>query len=286
MLLVDKPSGPTSHDVVGRVRSVLGLKRVGHAGTLDPMATGLLVVLVGAATRLNQFVALLPKRYLGTVKFGWETATDDAAGEPATAPDSRWRELDDRAIRAALDAIAASETQVPPAVSARKVDGERAYRRVRRGEDVAMRAAPVRIDAIIAEPFDAVAGELRIAVTCGSGTYIRAIARDLGRALGTSAHLSMLRRTAIGPWRVDDALPLDAVETADLGPRIRPAAEAVAHLPRINLSAEDGRRFRFGQKFPGGDAGFELAAVFEGDALLGIANLRDGLLCPSVGLAS
>lgn len=268
------------------MRRALATQRVGHAGTLDPTATGLLVILLGGATRLNRFIALLPKRYHGTVKFGWETTTDDGAGAPAGEPDTAWRGLTDQRIRAALDDIAVRTEQVPPAVSAKKVDGERAYRRARRGETVAMPPATVRIDRIEAAPFDAVAGELSIDVTCGAGTYIRAIARDLGRALGTAAHLSALRRVAVGPWDAAAALPAERLEQAGLAALIRPAAEAVAHLPRIDLSADDGRRFRFGQKLERAAAAEPFAAVFEGERLLGVAEMKDGLLCPAVGLAS
>jgi len=281
---VDKPAGPTSHDVVDAVRRALGMRRVGHAGTLDPPATGLLVVLTGRATRLTRFVAMLPKRYAGTVQFGWETSTDDAAGTPTSPPDASWRDADPARLRAALEEIAAQAVQVPPAVSAKQQDGERAYRKARRGETVSLAAVPVRIDRIDMGAWDAEAGALDIEVTCGAGTYIRAIARDLGRAVGSRAHLSRLRRVAIGEWTVAAALPLDRVAPAEVGVALRPLAEAVAHLPRLALTPEDARRFRFGQKLSAPPA--PLVAVFEGDALLGVGEDRDGALCAAVGLAS
>lgn len=285
MLLVDKPAGPTSHDVVDRVRRLLDTRRVGHAGTLDPPATGLLVVLVGRATRLNRFVALLPKRYEGTVRFGFATTTDDATGEPLAPPDDGWRRADAAAVRSALAAIAASAEQLPPAVSARKVEGERAYQRARRGEAVELKPAPVRIDRIEMGRWEPGQEQLDITVACGAGTYIRAIARDLGRALGSAAHLAQLRRTAVGAWRVDEALPFDGLDPAAALAALRPMTEAVAHLPRVELGPGEAQRFRFGQRFAvTGADGF--AAVFEGRELLGVALVDGGLLRPEVGLAS
>ena len=207
---MDKPAGPTSHDVVAAARRALGERRVGHAGTLDPAATGLLVVLAGRATRLAQFVAPLPKRYRGTIRFGAETTTDDAAGEPVERDDG-WRARSDAEVAGAVAAVAARPTQVPPRVSARKVAGERAYRLARRGEAVALAATPVTITVLGCGALDRGSGELVLEIECGSGTYVRAVARDVGRELGSRAHLAALRRLAIGPWRVEDAVPLDAL---------------------------------------------------------------------------
>jgi tRNA pseudouridine55 synthase len=281
---VDKPAGPTSHDVVGAVRRVLDTRRVGHAGTLDPPASGLLVVLVGRATRLMQFIGLLPKRYRGLVRFGHETTTDDAAGTPTLSDESGatpWR--DDARLGQALAHVQAQPTQVPPPVSAKKVEGERAYKRVWRGENVTLEPVPVTIHRL--EGRAAGEREVEIDVECSAGTYIRAIARDLGRALGTRAHLAALRRTGIGHWDVSDALPFDDALPHAAPDALRPLEEAVRHLPRVDLDADAARRFKFGQKLPS-TAAFELAAVFEGEALIGIAGVKDGLLCPSVGLAS
>lgn len=283
MLLVDKPAGPTSHDVVGRARRALGQKRVGHAGTLDPPATGLLVVLVGRATRLMQFVSLLDKRYRGTVRFGFETTTDDAAGERTVADDGGAPPMD-AAVDAALALVRERREQLPPPVSAKKVEGERAYQRARRGETVEL--TPVRVVIHRLERVGwAGGGDLEIDVACSAGTYVRAIARDVGRALGRRAHLAALRRTGIGPWDVGDALPLDDAFDGRAASRVRPMTEAVAHLPRLELDAALARRFRFGQRFEvPSAAGF--VAVFEGDALLGVARVTDGVLQPEVGLAS
>ena len=285
MLLLDKPAGPTSHDLVSAVRRAFGMQRVGHAGTLDPAATGLLVVLVGRATRLARFVAMLTKRYTGTVRFGWETTSDDAAGEP-TEHDESWRATTRADVEAALARVQRQGVQAPPAVSAKQVDGQRAYRLARRGEAVELRPVPVTILDLRVSSFNPSTGAAGIEVVCGSGTYVRAIARDLGRALGTRAHLAALRRTAIGPWDVRDALvPDDALR--ETGPRaLRPMAEAVAHLPRLALSVEDARRFRHGMKLDAAGRSDALVAAFEGDELLGVARLRDGGYAPDVVLAA
>jgi tRNA pseudouridine55 synthase len=284
---VDKPAGPSSHDAVSLVRSALGTRRVGHAGTLDPPATGLLVVLVGRATRLSRFIALLPKRYAGTVRFGYETATDDAEGEPTERdPSFRSRSLPE--LSRALAAVASRATQVPPAVSAKKVDGRRAYRAARRGHPMTL--PPVQVAVYQARVTDVSADgtEVGIEVECSAGTYVRALARDLGRELSTRAHLSSLRRTGIGPWSVDRSLPLGAA-AADLRAALRPMREAVAHLPAVEVPADLARRLGHGQKLPAAAAGAELPAgrplaVVSGAELIAVAWVRDGLLAPEVVL--
>ncbi len=281
---MDKPAGPTSHDVVGRTRAAFGTRRVGHAGTLDPPATGLLVVLVGRATRLNRFIAMLPKRYEGVVRFGCETTTDDATGEPLAEPSGAWRDLDDAAIGRALAAIAARTEQLPPAVSARKIEGERAYKRARRGEHVGLKATPVTIYGIDAGSRSG--ADLPLTVTCGAGTYIRAIARDLGRELGTAAHLASLRRTAIGAWHVDHAIAMDAITPEAAAGALLPMEQAVAHLPRVELDDVSAQRFKFGQRLGAPPALEGAAAVFAGRELIGVAEAHEGLLKPAVGLAS
>ena len=284
VLLIDKPAGPTSHDVVAAARRALGERRVGHAGTLDPAATGLLVVLVGRATRLARFVSLLPKRYLGTVRFGCETSTDDATGEPLER-DAGGRALAEAGSAAAAARVAARSTQVPPRVSAKKVAGRRAYALARRGEAVELAAVPVAIHAIeIVAPLDRGSGELELEVRCGAGTYVRAIARDLGRELGTRAHLAALRRLAIGPWRVEDALPAAALEGGR--PALRPLADAVAHLPALEVDAPDAEAVSHGRKIAAPAPADGPVAVFGNGALLAVSEWRDGFLAPLVVLAS
>jgi tRNA pseudouridine55 synthase len=266
------------------VRRALGERRVGHAGTLDPAATGLLVVLVGRATRLARFIALLPKHYRGTIRFGWETTTDDATGEPSERDDT-WGERSEAEIAAALAGVAAQPLQLPPSVSAKKVGGERAYRRARRGELPDLVPVPVAIHHLSATVYDRAAGELVVEVRCGTGTYVRSIARDTGRALGTRAHLKDLRRLAIGPWRVEQAQPLLAAAQG-VALQLRPMAEAVAHLPTLVVgpanaeAVSHGRRIEEPSRFDGP------VAVYDAGGLLAVAEWREGRYAPLVVLAS
>jgi len=209
LVIVDKPAGVTSHDVVARVRRLAGTRKVGHAGTLDPMATGVLVLGVNRATRLLGHLTLTEKAYDATIRLGASTTTDDAEGElVSTAPTG---ELDEAAIRSALASFVGDIEQVPTSVSAIKVGGRRAYDRVREGEDVQLAARPVTIHALevheVRPTVESV--EVDISVRCSSGTYVRAIARDLGTGLGVGGHLGSLRRTAVGPFTLDDAHTLE-----------------------------------------------------------------------------
>lgn len=248
LLLVDKPAGCTSHDVVSRVRRVLGLRRVGHAGTLDPMATGLLVVAVDRATRLLGHLALTDKTYLAKIRLGIGTDSDDADGAiTATAGEALLSSVDDTAVRAAMDALTGDLMQVPSSVSAIKVDGRRAYDRVRQGEQVQLAARPVTVDRFeLLSPPRRTAGaiDLDVVVDCSTGTYVRSLARDLGAALGVGGHLTALRRTRVGPFAVDDAVDVYAGRPADRPPvtddllsavatAVLPAAQAVRRAFRI-----------------------------------------------------
>ena len=203
LLLVDKPAGITSHDVVDRVRRAYGERSVGHLGTLDPFATGLLIVLLGRATRLATFLGIEPKVYDAVIAFGTETDTDDATGEvtrsapPPTEPD----------VRAAIVALTGEIQQVPPAYSAKKVAGQRAYAAARSGEALELAPATVMVHRWDVGAFTG--GALAATITCGGGTYIRALARDLGRSSGSAAHLASLRRTRIGRFDVADAVSAD-----------------------------------------------------------------------------
>lgn len=279
--MIDKPAGPTSHDVVAVVRRALGVRRVGHAGTLDPAATGVVVVLVGRATRLARFVATLPKTYRGTIRFGFETSTDDAAGEPLER-DEGWRGRSEEEIAAALARVGARPTQLPPRISAKKVAGERAYRVARRGGTPELREVPVAIHRLAAESFDRVAGELVVEVRCGAGTYVRAIARDVGRELGTRAHLAALRRLAVGPWRVEDALPL--AELAGASAPLLPLADAVAHLPALAVEPERAAALAHGRKIAAAEQLEGPVAVYDAGRLLAVAEWREGRYAPLVVL--
>jgi tRNA pseudouridine55 synthase len=233
LVVVDKPGGMTSHDVVARVRRLAGTRKVGHAGTLDPMATGVLVLGLNRATRLLGHLTLTDKRYAATIRLGVSTTTDDAEGEvTATAPTDA---LTAEAVRKALASFVGELDQVPSAVSAIKVAGKRAYARVRDGEVVELPARRVTVHSLdvvstsldhqgSADRREGDPAEVEIEVHCSSGTYIRAIARDLGEALGVGGHLTALRRTAVGPFGIQSAHTLDELEESFA---MTPISEAV-----------------------------------------------------------
>ncbi|CAI9419496.1 tRNA pseudouridine(55) synthase TruB [Nocardioides sp. T2.26MG-1] len=224
LVVVDKPGGMTSHDVVSRVRRLAGTRKVGHAGTLDPMATGVLVLGVNRATRLLGHLMLTEKAYDATIRLGVATTTDDAEGEVTASVSAGG--LDEATIRAAAAEFVGDLQQVPTAVSAIKVDGKRAYQRVRDGEDVELKARPVTVHELAVHDVrpGAETVDLDVSLRCTSGTYVRAIARDLGARLGVGGHLTALRRTAVGPYGLDAAHTLD--ELAD-DFTMMPIAEAV-----------------------------------------------------------
>lgn len=246
LVVVDKPAGITSHDVVARVRRLAGTRRVGHAGTLDPMATGVLVLGVDRATRLLGHLMLTEKAYDATVRLGVATTTDDAEGEVTASVDAA--HLDEATVRAAAAEFVGDLEQVPTAVSAIKVDGKRAYQRVRDGEDVELKARPVTVHELTvlgqrAVPGGAVDVDLR--VRCSSGTYVRAIARDLGARLGVGGHLTALRRTAVGSFGLDAARTLDQLAGAF---EILPIAEAArASFPARDLDDAQAAAVRVGR---------------------------------------
>lgn len=226
--VVDKPSGWTSHDVVARSRSLLGTRKVGHAGTLDPMATGVLVLGVGRATKLLTFITGVDKEYEATIRFGVETDSLDADGTVTVRHDMG--ALDPAAVAAAADAFVGDLEQVPPMVSAIQIDGRRLHQLAREGIEVDRPSRSVRVDR-----FDLAPTEdpmlWRASVRCSSGTYVRSLAADLGTALGGGAHLASLRRSSVGPLRLDEARSLDSLE-------LLPAAAGVRHLPRTQLDAD------------------------------------------------
>ncbi|MCK9922432.1 tRNA pseudouridine(55) synthase TruB [Frankia sp. AgPm24] len=222
LLVLDKPAGCTSHDVVARARRILGQRRIGHAGTLDPMATGVLLLGAGRATRLLGHLALTDKTYTATIRLGRTTTTDDAQGEPLV---DRPVDVDDVALLRELGALTGAIDQVPSSVSAVKVDGVRAYARVRAGEQVELAARRVTV-----HRFDLLArrgDDLDVVVDCSSGTYIRALARDLGSALGCGGHLVALRRTVVGPFELAAAVSLDTFAQRGAA-ALTPLGEAVS----------------------------------------------------------
>ncbi|MER6540374.1 tRNA pseudouridine(55) synthase TruB [Streptomyces sp. 900105755] len=217
LVIVDKPSGFTSHDVVAKMRGIARTRRVGHAGTLDPMATGVLVLGVERATKLLGHLALTEKEYLGTIRLGQNTVTDDAEGEITSSTDAS--EVTREAVDAGIAKLTGAIMQVPSKVSAIKIDGVRSYKRARDGEDFDIPARPVTVSSFaVYDVRDAVAEDgtpvldLVVSVVCSSGTYIRALARDLGADLGVGGHLTALRRTRVGPYKLDSARTLDQLQ--------------------------------------------------------------------------
>ncbi len=267
LLLVDKPQGWTSHDVVAKARWLLGTRKVGHAGTLDPMATGLLVLGVGKGTRLLTYVTGHDKSYDATIRLGQSTVTDDAEGEVVATADASG--VTDDALAAAVAALTGDIMQAPSAVSAIKVNGERAYARVRAGEDVALAARPVTVSRFDVHSVRREAGfvDVDVTVDVSSGTYVRALARDLGAALGVGGHLTALRRTRIGALSVERVPSIDdlaaARESGESMPLVPLSAAAAAALPALAISAAERASLSFGQSL--GGRGEELAEPAHAD---------------------
>ena len=248
VLLVDKPAGPTSHDVVARVRRTLGQRRVGHTGTLDPFASGLLVICVGGATRLAEYLTGLDKEYRATVRLGQSTATHDSEAG-VVEERSGWEGLDRARLEEALLPFCGTILQRPPRFSAKKVGGEAAHRRMRRGEEV--RLEPVAVTVHELELVRMLLPDVEIRLRCSSGTYVRALARDLGEHLGVGAHLTALRRTSVGSFKVEDAVAPSGLDEREvlLDALIEPA-RAMVHLPAVELRAEEAARLGHGQAIP------------------------------------
>ncbi|WP_134670177.1 MULTISPECIES: tRNA pseudouridine(55) synthase TruB [unclassified Amycolatopsis] len=253
LLIVDKPAGMTSHDVVARARRIMGTRKVGHAGTLDPMATGVLVLGIERATKLLGHLALDRKTYLATLSLGRSTTTDDAEGEPlgAEAAPETLAAVTDEQIGDGIAALTGDIQQVPSAVSAVKIDGKRAYARVRAGEDVVLPPRPVtvhRFDVLgLRREDDRI--ELDAIVECSSGTYVRALARDLGAGLGVGGHLKALRRTTVGPFTLARARTLDQLEEKPELSLDLDAAVAAA-FPRRDLDAATAKAVQYGRRIP------------------------------------
>ncbi len=273
LLVVDKPAGLTSHDVVGRVRRLAGTRKVGHAGTLDPMATGVLLLGVDRATRLLGHLALSDKAYDATIRLGFATTTDDAEGDPLSAVSAS--SVTGPEVRAALAAMTGEVDQVPSAVSAVKVDGRRAYARVRAGEAVELQARRVRIDAIEVHAVRPAGDwlDVDVSVRCSSGTYVRAIARDLGEALGCGGHLAALRRTAIGAGEravtLADAATLDDLEPGAL-PLLTMGESARRFFPVVEVGEDEAVRVGHGKRLALGLASAPTAVLGPDGDLLGL----------------
>ncbi len=276
MLLVAKSAGPTSHDVVDVVRRALGVRRVGHLGTLDPFADGLLVLVVGRATRLAPFATGWRKEYRGTMRFGVTTSTDDATGSPLATRDG-WSGLDRSAVEAALARHRGTTWQRPPAHSAVKVAGERAYRKARRGETVELALRQVEITELELEAWTP--PDLRFRATVSSGTYLRSLARDVGETLGCGGHLVALTRTVVGPFRLEDAQSPERASAADL----RPASLLVQMLPRRELVAAERDAVIHGRAIAAEAAdGDGRVALLHDGGLVAVADVEGGVLKPRV----
>ncbi len=283
VVVVDKPPGLTSHDVVARLRRILRTRKVGHAGTLDPMATGVLVCGVGRGTKLLGHLALDGKAYTATIRLGVSTTTDDAEGEVvAAAGEAEAAGVTDAAVAAGLAALTGPILQVPSAVSAIKVDGRRAYARVRAGEQVVLPARPVTVSAFVL--LARRGSDLDVAVECSSGTYVRALARDLGAGLGVGGHLTALRRTRVGPFRLEHARTLPELEAAPEVPLSLADAVAVA-FARRDVDAGAAAALAHGRPLPPyGLPG--TYGVFDPDGrVLALVAERDGAARPVVVLA-
>ena len=281
MYLVAKPAGPTSHDIVDQVRRALGMRRVGHLGTLDPFAEGLLVLVTGRATRLAVFAAGWEKSYEGVIRFGATTDTDDGTGTVIATSDA-WRGLTRETVAASLAGLRGAQDQRPPAYSAVKIDGVRAHKRARRGEAVAPSARSVEVREL--ELVDWTPPDARFRAVVSAGTYLRSLARDAGAALGCGAHLVALRRTAVGVFTLADAVAPDAVSsTAGRDP-----ATLVRGLPRRVIAGVEREAVRHGRPIAaqgeGGGQDGERVALFDGPALLAVAERAGDVLKPRVVL--
>ena len=270
VLVVDKPAGMTSHDVVARVRKIFQTKKVGHAGTLDPDATGLLILGLGNATRLLSFAQDGPKRYVATASFGSTTTTQDASGEVI---ETKPVDIDRARVESAASSFLGDIEQIPPMVSAVKVGGERLYKKARRGEEIERKPRPVSIHALELVSFTPDPPEAAFDVTCSPGTYIRTLVHDIGQSLGCGAHLKTLRRIEASGFSESDARKLDEVSPADL----RPSVEIVRSLSLLDIDEEARSLVSDGRPLPLPDAELakgDLVALVHAGALVAIYKKR------------
>lgn len=284
MVVVDKPAGWTSHDVVAKLRRVYNTRRIGHAGTLDPMATGVLLVGVGKATRLLRFLQDTGKSYVGEVTFGVATDTLDADG---VVLEDRDVTLTREAAQTATRSFVGEIDQVPPMVSALKVDGKKLYELAREGKEVERKARRITVTRFDVSDWQSGPRPRAIVhVDCSSGTYVRVLAQDLGLALDAPAHLSMLRRTAVGRFTEADSATLEAIE-ADPTAALAPIEAAVSMLAAVSLAPAGVEDVRHGRKVPWSSEVDGPHALFDADgALVAVAEPRGGALCPTIVLAA
>jgi tRNA pseudouridine55 synthase len=243
LLVIDKPGGMTSHDVVNHIRRVTGVRRVGHAGTLDPLATGVLLVCVGRATRLVEYLVGQPKTYVTTIRLGQTTSTYDADGE--VMEERPALHITPDLISQSLTSFRGTIQQKPPLYSAIKKDGQPLYKLARRGQttDVPLREVTIYELSLLTVNLP----EITLQITCSSGTYVRSMAHDLGEALGCGGHVAMLRRTAVGSFTSQEAVPLITLNSENVIHKLLPMETAVAHLPYLNLNAEETKNLQHGR---------------------------------------
>ncbi len=278
VIVIDKPEGMTSHDVVQYVRRVLQTSRVGHLGTLDPMATGVLPLCIGKATRIGQFFATSPKEYVGEIRLGFATTTYDRQGEPSGPEQSFAGSLED--VEREMRGLTGSIDQIPPAYSAKRIAGVRSHRAARRGEAMEHAAVRVEVDAFEIRSFRPPFVEVR--VVCGGGTYVRSLAHDLGMRLGCGAHLTSLRRLRSGDFTLDQVVELDRASVSDL----RPMETLFAHWPTLTVSGIEERRARQGNPIPvESGSGFVRILNKQGE-FLAVAVAESGWAHPRVVLTS
>jgi tRNA pseudouridine55 synthase len=279
LITVDKPVGPTSHKVVSAIRKSTGVRKVGHAGTLDPRASGVLVLCLGSATRLSEYLSTASKRYEAVIRFGSSTETYDAEGDFVQVTGAAPELVD---IQALLPEFRGDIEQVPPAYSAIKVQGRKAYELARSGEDVELEPREVTIYKL--SVLNYTPPDLVLDIECSAGTYIRSIANDLGEQLSTGAHLANLRRTKAGPFTLDDCIPLTQLEMSiaagDWQQYIRPAVQALPELPQVKVSGEELQRVTHGNRIPVGDVNGEMASAIgpDGDIVAILEAVEDGTL--------
>src|SRR5712671_3084210 len=277
-LIIDKPGGMTSHDVVQRVRRLLNTSRVGHLGTLDPMATGVLPLCIGKATRVGQFFATAPKEYIGEIRFGFATTTYDREGDPVDAEKPFTATRDE--LLAAMSELIGTLDQTPPSYSAKRIGGVRSHDSARRGE--AVENAPVRVEVSAFELVEFTPPSIQFRVVCGGGTYVRSLAHDLGKRLGCGAHLTSLRRLQSGDFGIADAVPLDSAGISD----ITPLDQLFLRWPAIVVSGLEERRVRKGNPIPSEGASGLARILNKQGEFLAVAAVESGWARPRVVLTS
>jgi tRNA pseudouridine55 synthase len=281
VLPLDKPVGPTSHDVVAIARRALGVRRIGHTGTLDPFASGLLLLCVGPSTRLAEYITGLPKSYSARLRLGMATDTDDLEGAVVRSSDD-WTAITQAEVESALGRLEGDQLQVPPRYSAKKIGGERMYAIARAGREVDPEPVPVRISRIELTWF--LPPDVDFEVDCSSGTYIRSIARDIGDDLGVGAHLTALRRTKIGNHTVDAAVSIgDLNERTTVATAMLTPAAAVAHLPRVAVTEGEIQKLAHGGAISAGGeyANDPLALLSDRGELVAIGRASGDLIQPT-----